>query len=177
MHVLVPYSWVALLMLQTFLRCQSKKVSCFWTDISNRAIIISGLLGAVCVALFVSGASVRVGVSCRRRLFGALFVCSRSCVVGPRSWAGSRLGVCFLGFPAVVCAVTPVPPIVSLCNTAIARSVHQRLKLALTSHVFCCESVLVSQLFCCGPVLVDQLLFLACTYRLPAAVLARCSPT
>ena len=26
----------------------------------------------------------------RRRLFGALFVCSRSCVVGPRSWAGSQ---------------------------------------------------------------------------------------
>ena len=30
-----------------------------------------------------------LGVSCRRRLFEALFVCSRSCVVGPRSWAGS----------------------------------------------------------------------------------------
>ena len=29
------------------------------------------------------------GVSCRHRLLGALFVCSRSCVVGPRSWAGS----------------------------------------------------------------------------------------
>ena len=29
------------------------------------------------------------GVSCRPRLFGALFVCSRSRVVGPRSWAGS----------------------------------------------------------------------------------------
>ena len=29
-----------------------------------------------------------------------------------------RLGVCLLGFPAVVCAVTPVPPIASLCNNA-----------------------------------------------------------
>ena len=30
-----------------------------------------------------------LAVSCRRRLFGALFVCSRSFVVDPRSWAGS----------------------------------------------------------------------------------------
>ena len=30
-----------------------------------------------------------LGVSCRRRLFGALFVCSRSYAVGLRSWAGS----------------------------------------------------------------------------------------
>ena len=29
-----------------------------------------------------------LGVSCRRRLFGALSVCSRSCVADPRSWAG-----------------------------------------------------------------------------------------
>ena len=27
----------------------------------------------------------------------------------------SRLGVCFLGFPAVVCTVTPFPTIWSLC--------------------------------------------------------------
>ena len=30
-----------------------------------------------------------LGASCRRRLFGALFVCSRSWAVGLRSWAGS----------------------------------------------------------------------------------------
>ena len=28
-----------------------------------------------------------------------------------------RIGVCLLGFPAVVCAVAPIPPIASLCNT------------------------------------------------------------
>ena len=28
-----------------------------------------------------------------------------------------HLGVCLLGFPAVVCAVTPVPPVASLCST------------------------------------------------------------
>ena len=28
------------------------------------------------------------GVSCRGWLLGALFVCSCSCIVGPRSWAG-----------------------------------------------------------------------------------------
>ena len=46
----------------------------------------SGLFGAVCC--FVAAARA-LGASCRCRLFGALFVCSRSCVVGPRSWAGS----------------------------------------------------------------------------------------
>ena len=31
--------------------------------------------------------------------------------------AALRLGVCLLGFPAVVCAATPIPPIASLCNS------------------------------------------------------------
>ena len=31
-------------------------------------------------------------------------------------WPALRLGVCLLGFPALVCAVTPVLPIASLCN-------------------------------------------------------------
>ena len=50
------------------------------------------------VCCFVSAAPVRVGVSCRRRLFGALFVCSRSCVVGPRSWTGSPSWSVLFGF-------------------------------------------------------------------------------
>ena len=37
-----------------------------------------------------------------------------------------RLAVCLLGFPAVVCAVTPIPAIASLCNTA--RSVKKVLQ-------------------------------------------------
>ena len=48
----------------------------------------SGLLGAMCVALFPLPPCALV-VSCGCWLFGALFVCSRSCVVGPRLWAGS----------------------------------------------------------------------------------------
>ena len=34
--------------------------------------------------------------------WGLVHVCSRSCVVGPRSWPGYRLGVCRMGFPAVL---------------------------------------------------------------------------
>ena len=39
-----------------------------------------------------------------------------------------RLGVCLWGFPAVVCAVTPLPTIASLCNT------HSRGCAAATEH-------------------------------------------
>ena len=74
-----------------------------------------GLFGDLCVSLF-SPPQCAFAVSCRGWLLGALFVCSCSCVVGPRSWAGFRLGVCRLGFPAVVCAVTPFPTISCLCN-------------------------------------------------------------
>ena len=42
------------------------------------------------------------------------------------------LGVCLLGFPAVVCAVTPVPPIASLCN---APAIDERA-LALTGQTW-----------------------------------------
>ena len=49
----------------------------------------SCLVPCVLICLFPPHAGGVLGVSCRRRLFGALFVCSRSRVVGPRSWAGS----------------------------------------------------------------------------------------
>ena len=71
-----------------------------------------GLFDVVCVALFLPR-QCAFGVACRGWLLGALFVCSCSCIVG----LAFRLGVCFLGFPAVVCAVTPFPTILSLCNT------------------------------------------------------------
>ena len=69
----------------------------------------------LCVGLFPPH-QCALGSSCRCRLLGALFVCSRSCVVGPHRGPALRLGVCLLGFPAVVCAVTPIPTIASLCN-------------------------------------------------------------
>ena len=60
------------------------------------------------------------GVSCRRRLFGALLVCSRSCVVGLRSWVGSpswnvpiRVSCCCL------CCYTCSPYCVSLYHTHV----------------------------------------------------------
>ena len=75
-----------------------------------------GLLGAV--LCFVSAAPVHVG--CFVPLpaaWGLVRVgCFRSVLLvrarGPALW----LGVCLLGFPAVACAVTPIPTIASLCN-------------------------------------------------------------
>ena len=51
-----------------------------------------------------------LGPSCRYQLLGALFVLVRA--PGP----ALRLGVCLLGFPAVICAVKPIHTIASLCN-------------------------------------------------------------
>ena len=75
----------------------------------------SGLFGAVCVALFLP-LQCALGVSCRCWLLGALFVCSCSCVVSRAHGPAVRLEVRLLGFPAVVCAVTPFPPLATLCN-------------------------------------------------------------
>ena len=52
-------------------------------------------------------------VSCRHRLFGALFVCSRSCVVGPRSWAVSVLERAFWSF-LLLFALLPLFPLLRL---------------------------------------------------------------
>ena len=46
-----------------------------------------GLFDVVCVALFPP-LRCAFGVSCRGWLLGALFVCSCSYIVGPRSWSG-----------------------------------------------------------------------------------------
>ena len=62
------------------------------------------------VCCFISAAPVRVGCFLSSPAVWALFVCSRSCVVGLRPWAGSpSWSVCLLGFPAVICAVHLFP--------------------------------------------------------------------
>ena len=82
-------------------------VSCFYL-VALRAV------GAACVALFPP-LLCALGVSCCRRLFGALFVCSRSCVVDPRWWAGSPSWTVPFG---ASCCYTHSPYCV--CNTPIA---------------------------------------------------------
>ena len=42
-------------------------------------------------------------------------------------WLAFRLGVCLLGFPAVVCAVTPFPTISSLCNLSEMFQTHNTI--------------------------------------------------
>ena len=47
-----------------------------------------------------------------------------------------RLGLCLLGFPAVVCAVTRIPSISSLCNTSFGLPMHaQLLPLFVTTSI------------------------------------------
>ena len=72
------------------------------------------LLGAVCC--FVSAVPVRVG--CFLPLSAALGLASviRSVLLVHARGPAPRLGLCLLGFPAVVCAATPVPALASLCN-------------------------------------------------------------
>ena len=73
----------------------------------------------------------------RCRLLRALFACFRSvllvCALGP----ALRLGVSFLGLPAVACAVTPTPTIASLFNTRYLGLV-QRCWPALVGRSFLC---------------------------------------
>ena len=64
----------------------------------------SGLLGAVCC--FVSAAAAapaRIG-------------CFRSVLLVRARGPALRLGVCLLRFPAVACALTPIPTVASLSN-------------------------------------------------------------
>ena len=84
-------------------------VSCFYL-VALRAV-------GCRVCCLVSAAPVRVG--CFFVVAGCLGPCSCAPVLvllvrarGP----ALRLGVCLLGFPAVVCTVTPIPPLSSLCN-------------------------------------------------------------
>ena len=69
------------------------------------------LLGAVCVALLVSAAPVRIGCFLSPTAVLGPFSCAPVLVLLIRARRlALHLGVCLLGFPAVVCAVTPVPP-------------------------------------------------------------------
>ena len=118
----------------------------------------SGLFGALCVLPLQCA----MGVSCRCWLLGALFVCSCSCVVGPHSLAGSLSW----SVPCVtqrrnrgniVCAVTPIPTIASLCNTLLPTTCgpcRRPMKLIMHTHALswptvncvtmCCHNVLFS---------------------------------
>ena len=58
-----------------------------------------------------------LGASCRRGLFGALIACSRSCVVGPRSWAGSPCWSVPFWVSCCCLRCYTCSPIASLCNT------------------------------------------------------------
>ena len=87
-----------------------------------------GLLGAVCC--FVSAAPVRIGCAlgafCRCRLLWALLVCFHSVLLVRARGPALHPGVCLLGFPAVVCAATPIPTVASLCNIGINRASDSR---------------------------------------------------
>ena len=81
------------------------------------------------------------GFVCSRRLrahsvFLVVARCLGPCLCAPvlaslvrARGLGFRLGVCLLGFPAVVCAVTPFPTISSLCK--------KNQHTTLTSHALC----------------------------------------
>ena len=93
------------------LRCPS----CHWRSARRPAFLLNALwcreLECFC------SLQCPLGASCCFRLLWALFVCSCSCIVGPRSRAGFRLGEYPLRFPAIVCAATPTPTIAFLCYT------------------------------------------------------------
>ena len=53
------------------------------------------------------------------------------CVVCPRRGPALRLEVCLLEFPAVVCALTPIPTVASLCNIRYHLQVAKKARGAL----------------------------------------------
>ena len=79
-------------------RCNFNKLSC-----------------VLCAALFAPLGCVSGDSRCCR-LFWALIVCFYSALLVRARGPAFRLGVCLWGFPAVVCAATPVPTIVPLCT-------------------------------------------------------------
>ena len=72
----------------------------------------------MCVAVFPPP-QCAFGVSCRGCLGRCLCAPVLASLVRARGLA-FRLGVCLLGFPAVVYAVKPFPTVASLCNTQLA---------------------------------------------------------
>ena len=74
----------------------------------------------LCVALFPLRRCA-LNASCRCQPLWALFVCFRSVLLVRAHGPALCLGVCLLGLPAVVCAVTPAPSIASLCNIVMVR--------------------------------------------------------
>ena len=66
----------------------------------------------------------RPRASCRCRLLWALFVFSRFVLLVRARGPALRLEVCLLGFPAVVCGVTPLPTTASLCYRSEEKRIH-----------------------------------------------------
>ena len=102
-----------------FLWCQGA-VSCFLFGCTQGCSVL-------CVSLFPP-LQCTLGASCCCRLLGALFVCFRSVLLVRARGPALRLGLCLLGFPAVACAVTPIPTFASLCNTDLPFSALQPAK-------------------------------------------------
>ena len=85
---------------------------------------------------------------CARQVFLVLAGCLGPCSCAPvlvllvrARGLALRLGVCLLGFPAVVCAVTPVPPIASFGNVRSTRDVAPVEYLRITSVLYLLRSV------------------------------------
>ena len=110
--------------LSCFLPWCQDAVSCFMFGCTSSCWVL-------CVALFPP-LRCALGASCRCRLLGALFVCSRPALLVRARGPALHLGVFLVGFPAVACAVTPVPAIVSLCDIHIRE--HQPLRQIGRSH-------------------------------------------
>ena len=100
-----------------------------WTAIDGRADtkdqgrigLPSKVVWAVgCCVLLLSAAPVRIGCFLPLPALGLVRVLP-FCVVDPRPWAGSLSWSVPCGLCAVVCAVTPMPTIASLCNTPCIR--------------------------------------------------------
>ena len=62
-----------------------------------------------------------VGAPCCCWLRWALLVCYCSVLLVRARGPALRLGVCFLGFPAIVFAATTIPTIASFCNTLVRK--------------------------------------------------------
>ena len=98
------------------LLCQNAVTRCLFRYASGRWVLCAALCPLLRCAL---------GASCCFRLLWALLVCFRSVLVRARGPA-FRLGGCLLGFPAIVCTVTPIPTIASLCDT-------QRIRVSMVT--------------------------------------------
>ena len=111
------------------LRAVGCRVCCFVCFRRPRArwvfLVVAGCLGPCpCAPVLVlliraRGPAVTIDRGAKQRITGAGTATATEATREPKQRPALRLGVCLLGFPAVVCAVAPVPPIASLCNRIV----------------------------------------------------------